>query len=67
MPIETTADGLTFIAKTHALLARAGAALEQAPALGPKGLGNLVEHVEPIHDALARELPSIERAVAEFL
>ena len=67
MPVETTGDALVFIAETHELLMRASAALEQAPALGPRALGKFVDHVKPIHESLASQLPSLERAVAEFL
>ncbi|TMJ19824.1 MAG: hypothetical protein E6G92_08670 [Alphaproteobacteria bacterium] len=64
---ESVGDALALVAKTHALLARASAALEQAPALGPKALGDFVEPVERIHDALTQNLPQLERSVADFL
>jgi hypothetical protein len=62
----TTGDALALIAETQRRLGRAAAALEEAPAMGPKALGKLIGHVERIHDALGPEIIPMEQIVDEL-
>lgn len=55
--IETVADALAETAETERLLRRATTAVEHAAYFGPKKLGEFVEPVARIFDALSKKLP----------
>ena len=67
MEIKTTSDALKFTSETKRLIVRAAEALEHSAKFGPVGLGEFLEPVQRIHEVLDKDVPELERVIAQRL